>query len=100
MGLGLVGTVLPFFPGLPLIWGAALVYGFNAGWDTSGIIGMSVITALMVAGITAKFALPARGAAETGAPRSTLLVGAVFGAIGFFLVPIIGLPLGAVAGIL
>jgi uncharacterized protein YqgC (DUF456 family) len=100
MGLGLVGTVLPFFPGLPLIWGAALVFGINVGWDTSGVIAMSVITVLMLAGIAAKVVLPARSAAETGAPRSTLVLGALFGVVGFFVVPVVGLPLGAVVGIL
>ena len=99
MLVGLFGTLLPLVPGLPLVWGAAVFYGFHEDWDVTAWTAIVVITLLMLAGIAAKIALPARKLATTGVPRSTLTVGALVGIIGFFVVPVIGLPLGAVAGV-
>ena len=100
MALGLAGTVVPFLPGLPLIWGAALGYGIAVGFGLTGGIAMGAITIAMVLGILAKVVLPKRRAEATGAPRSTVMAGAVGGVIGFFVVPVVGLPLGAIGGVL
>ena len=100
MAIGLVGIVLPFLPGLPLIWGAALAYGLIDGFDAAGIVAMVVITLFLIGGMTAKIIVPKRRATDSGAPSSTLTAGAVLGIIGFFTVPIVGLPLGAAVGVL
>jgi uncharacterized protein len=99
MAVGLFGTLLPFVPGLPLIWGAALVYGLIEGFGPAGWVAMTVITLAAISGMAAKIVLPQRRASAGGAPRSTLIVGGIVGIIGFFVVPIVGLPLGAVAGV-
>ena len=100
MAAGLVGIVLPFIPGLPLIWGAALVYGLVEGFGTTGTVAMIVITLFLIGGVTAKIVVPQRRAAAGGAPNSTLAAGAVLGIVGFFTIPIVGLPLGAALGVL
>jgi uncharacterized protein YqgC (DUF456 family) len=100
MAVGLIGTVFPFVPGLPLIWAAALVYGLVEGFTAAGWIAFVLITTAMGGGIAAKFILPQRRATAAGAPSSTLAVAGILGIIGFFVVPIVGLPLGAVAGVL
>ena len=100
MAVGLVGTLLPFVPGLPLIWVAALGFGVSEGFDSTAWIAMIFITLFMAAGILAKVILPQRRASAAGAPTTTLTFAAVTGVIGFFLIPIVGLPLGAVAGVL
>lgn len=99
MLLGLFGTLAPFVPGLPLIWAAAFAYAFVDGWSSADRTAMAVMTLLMVAGIAAKIVLPARKLAETGVPRSTLMFGALAGVVGFFVIPVVGLPLGAIAGV-
>jgi uncharacterized protein len=99
MAAGLAGTILPFVPGLPLIWGAALAYGLIESFGTVGVVAMIVITVLLVAGVSAKIVVPQRRASAGGAPRSTLILGALAGIVGFFLIPVVGLPLGAVAGV-
>jgi uncharacterized protein len=99
MAVGLIGTVLPFVPGLPLIWGAALVYGLIEGFGITGLVAMAAITVVAIAGMAAKIVLPQRRATTSGAPKSTLLVGSIAGIIGFFVIPIVGLPVGAVAGV-
>ena len=100
MVAGLFGTVIPFVPGLPLIWGAALVYGLNGGFDAAAWIAMIVITILLGIGVAAKIILPQRRLTESGAPRSTLLAGAVGAIVGFFVIPVVGMPVGGVAGVL
>jgi uncharacterized protein YqgC (DUF456 family) len=100
MAVGLLGVVVPLVPGLPLIWLAALVYGLIEGFDVAGVVGMVVITALLVAGIVAKVVIPSQRAVEGGAPRSSIIVAAVTGIIAFFLIPVVGLPVGAVGGLL
>ncbi len=100
MAVGLIGTVLPFVPGLILVWGAALVYGLVAGFGAAGWVAMAVITALLILGIVAGIALPHRRVSEGGAPRATVLAGIAGGIIGFFVIPVIGLPLGAVVAVL
>jgi uncharacterized protein len=100
MAVGLVGTLLPLLPGLALIWAAALAYGLATGFGTVGTVALSLITVLLAASLVAKVVLPQRGARAGGAPPSTLLVGAALGVVGFFAIPVVGLPLGAVLGVL
>ena len=100
MAAGLAGTLVPFLPGLPLIWAAALGYGIATEFGVAGWVAMALISALMAVGILAKVVLPKRRAEQTGAPKSTLTAGAVGGLIGFFAIPIVGLPIGALAGVL
>ena len=100
MAVGLAGTIVPAVPGTPLIWIAALGYGVAVGFGALGIVAMVAITALFAAGVAAKIVLPQRAASAGGAPRSTLVVAGVGGIIGFFVVPIVGFALGAIAGIL
>ena len=99
IAIGVVGTVVPLLPGLLLIIGAALAYGAVDGFGTTGTVAALLIVAIGVAGTIAGFAIPKRAAGAAGAPRSSLLIGALGAVIGFFAVPVIGLPVGGVAGI-
>lgn len=98
MVLGLVGTVLPLLPGLPLIWGAALASFLTVGWSRTATLTMAAVTLLLVGGIAAKYWLPARRAGQTASRRS--LAWAAGGAIvGFFVVPVVGFAIGGVAAL-
>ncbi len=97
---GILGTVLPFFPGLPVVWVAALVYGLMAGFQMGGWVAFGIISVVFAAGMAAGFVLPHRRASAAGAPRSTMVVGLLVGIVGFFVVPVIGLPLGAAGGVM
>ena len=99
MAAGLLGTIVPILPGLLLIWLAAITYGLVEGFGTTGAVAVALITVLMVVGTVAKYVLPKRHGAQAGAGASTLAAACLFGLIGFFVIPIIGLPLGAVAGV-
>ncbi|MDQ4146074.1 MAG: DUF456 domain-containing protein [Actinomycetota bacterium] len=100
MAVGLVGVVFPLIPGLPLIWGAALAFGLIEGFGSIGIAAMALITLILIGGMTAKILVPKKRATAGGAPTSTLAMGALVGIVGFFAIPIVGLPLGAAAGVL
>ena len=100
MVIGVAGTVLPILPGLWLVWAAALAYGLFGGFGIGGWIAMALITGLAAAGTASGIYLPQRRAASIGVPwwgQVAALVGAV---AGFFIVPVIGAPLGFVVGIL
>jgi uncharacterized protein YqgC (DUF456 family) len=100
MAAGLLGTLLPFLPGLPIVWAAALVYGLAAGFEAIGWTLFVLITLVGVTGLILGTVLPHRRAAARGAPASTILAGVVVGLIGFFVIPIVGLPLGAGLGVM
>jgi len=100
MVIGVAGTVLPILPGLWLIWAAALAYALLGGFGIGGWVAMALITGLAAAGTASGIYLPQRKAASIGVPwwgQVLALVGAV---AGFFIVPVIGAPLGFVVGIL
>jgi hypothetical protein len=99
MAVGVAGTIIPLIPGLGLVVVAAAIYGIADGFGTVGAVAMLVIVALGVAGTAAGIVLPGRAALQTGAPRSSLALAAVGAVVGFFVVPVVGLPLGGVLGI-
>jgi uncharacterized protein len=49
MGIGLFGLVIPFFPGIIVIWVSILAYGLVHGFTLSSGILFGVITLLMLA---------------------------------------------------
>lgn len=97
MAAGLIGTIVPLIPGLPIVWGAALLYGLSAGFEGPGWPAMVLITLLAVGGMIAGVVLPHRQLSAGGAPRATVLTAVAGGVAGFFLIPVVGLPIGAVA---
>jgi uncharacterized protein YqgC (DUF456 family) len=98
MLIGLVGVVVPFLPGLALVWGGVLFWAVlrhdTLGWGT-----LAVATALLAAGTIAKYLLPGRRLREAGVPWSTLFLGGVVGVVGFFVIPVVGAVLGFVLGV-
>ena len=99
IAVGVAGTVVPLVPGLGLVAAATLAYGIFEGFGVVGGIAFGIIVALAVAGSAAGIVLPRRAAGGAGAPRSSLLVGALGAVIGFFALPIVGLPVGGAVGI-
>lgn len=98
MAIGLIGVLIPVIPGLLLIGGAGLAWALLADGSGPWIV-FGVMVAVLLVGTVAKYVLPSRSLRQAGAPNSTLLLGALGGIIGFFVIPVIGLIVGAVAGI-
>lgn len=99
MFIGMVGIVLPFVPGLILMWLAALTYGVVGDFHTGGAIAFAIITVLLVAGEVTGFVLPGRAAGKAGAPSLSIVIGAMAACIGFFVIPVFGFPVGGILGI-
>ena len=100
MAVGLIGTVVPVIPGLLLIWGAGLVYGIGAGFDTLGIVVFAVMTLLLGVGMAMSYVLPKRAGERGGAAKSSVRLGMVGAVVGFFVIPVLGLPIGGTLGVL
>ncbi len=88
VGLGLL--IIPIFPGITVIWLAALIYGFITGFDTLGIVVFIFITIGMIAGISADNVLMGAGARQGGASWLTIIVALIAGIAGTVLFPPIG----------
>jgi len=98
MAVGLVGVVIPVIPGLLLVGLASLGWAILADGAGPWIV-FGLMVAVLLVGTIAKYVLPSRTLRQAGAPTSTLVLGAVGGIVGFFAIPVIGLLVGAVAGI-
>jgi uncharacterized protein YqgC (DUF456 family) len=90
MVVGLVLLIVPIFPGITVIWVAALLYGIVTGFDTLGIVIFVLLTLGMVAGISADNVLMGAGARQGGASWLTIIVALIAGIAGTLIFPPIG----------
>ena len=74
MLVGLFGSLVPFFPGLLIIWLAALGYGLIAGFGTLGTVLFILTTLLLVAGMLVDNLLAGYGAFQGGASWLSITV--------------------------
>lgn len=100
MLVGLVGLIIPVFPGLVVIWLAALAYGLATGFETLGIVLFVLITILMLVGAWTDNILMAALARQGGASWWSIILGMVAGLAGTILFPPIGGLIAAPAVIL
>ncbi len=96
--IGLIGIVLVFLPGLLLQVAAVTLWALEdssvVGWI---VLGMTV--ALAVGATILKYMFPQRRLKQEGVPGWILLVAVVVAILGFFLVPVVGAPLGFILAI-
>jgi uncharacterized protein YqgC (DUF456 family) len=95
---GIVGVVVPVLPGDIVIGGAILVWAMVERSAVSWVVAV-VAVAVLVAGHVLTVLVPGRRMTAAGVPRGVLLAGAALGVAGFFLVPVVGLPIGFVLGV-
>jgi uncharacterized protein YqgC (DUF456 family) len=98
IAVGLAGVLIPLLPGPVLIWAGIALWAFDLA-EPSGWVVLAVATAVLALGMVAKYALPGRRLREAGVPWITLAFGVLLGVIGFFVIPILGLPIGFVLGV-
>ncbi len=98
IAVGLVGIVLPMLPGTLLIAVAVVLWAVAVG-STTGWVAAVVALLLLGVGTLVKYLLPGRHLKTQGIPTRTLVAGGVLGVVGFFVVPVVGLPLGFVLGV-
>ena len=98
IAIGLVGIIVPVLPGDILVLVAILVWAGEMGERTAWLIAAAAATVIVVGAIV-KYVVPGRRMKTAGIPNSTLLLGAVLAIVGFFVIPVVGLPVGFVLGI-
>jgi uncharacterized protein YqgC (DUF456 family) len=96
--VGIVGTVVPVLPGDLLVGGAVLVWAVAEHSTLSWVVAAAAVVVLVL-GHVLTFLVPGRQMSAAGIPTSVLVLGGVIGIVGFFLVPVVGLPLGFVLGV-
>lgn len=96
--IGLAGIVIPLLPGSILVAAAILIWALDRG-QTDGWLVFAGCAALIAVGAVAKYLIPGRRLQRSGVSQRSLLMGAVLGVAGFFVIPFVGLPLGFVAGV-
>ena len=93
--VGMIGIVLPVLPGLLLTLLAVLIWAVSTGGSTAwGLFALAAV--VYVAGVAAQFLLPGRRLKAQGIGMGTLLMAVLGGIIGFFVIPVVGLPVGFV----
>ena len=89
---------------MPLLPGTLLVFGAIAVWavienNVTAWVTLGVVTALLGAAILVKYMWPMKRMRAADVRTLSLVVGAVLGIIGFFVIPVLGLVIGFVLGV-
>jgi len=95
MIVGTVGIIVPVLPGLLLVWGATLVWAFERQ-DGPGWLVFGIATLLYAVGLVAQYLVPGRRMKTAGVDGVIVAVALVVAVVGFFVVPVVGGPLGFV----
>jgi uncharacterized protein YqgC (DUF456 family) len=98
IAVGLVGVVVQVLPGSLIILGAVLVWAGETGGAVAWVTFAVGVLAIGAASV-GKYLLAGRHLKTAGVRNSTLVWGGVLGVVGFFVVPVVGLPLGFVLGV-
>ena len=96
MFIGLLGAIVPGFPDIVLIWGAALGYGLYMGWGERGIWLFGLISLLGLAGLFTELWVSGTGARMGGASIRAIFAGIALG----FVALLLSGPVGGVIGLL
>lgn len=98
IAVGLVGTIIQLYPGLPII---VLAIGIWAGFTGTAAAWwiFAAAAAVVVTAYVLSFVLPAKFMRDEGTPWSALSIGIILAFIGFFVIPVIGMPIGFVVGV-
>ena len=97
--IGLIGTVLPALPGLPLVFGGMLMAAWTGDFQQVGIPMLVVLGILTLLSLGIDLWATALGAKRVGASRKAV-IGAVLGTVGGLAFGPLGLVLGPFAGAL
>lgn len=96
---GFIGIVVPVVPGLFLMVAAALWWAIADGGGLGHWFVFGMIVVLAAGGTALKYMIPAKSSAEAGTPTETLVLAFGLAIVGFFVIPVIGAPIGFVLGI-
>jgi uncharacterized protein YqgC (DUF456 family) len=95
-----IGLIIPIFPGLNIIWVAALGWGIYKGFAWPGWLWFAILTVLMILGNLSDNVFISGKARVSGASWWSIIVGNLAGIAGAILLPPLGGLLFAVLGVL
>jgi uncharacterized protein len=98
IALGLVGIVVPLLPGAILVIAAIGVWAYVEGGAVAWTV-FGVAAALFVVSAVIKYTWPVKRMRAAQVRTSVLLAGGAAGLVGFFVIPVLGLLVGFVAGV-
>ena len=90
MAVGLLGMVLPIYPGVTIIWAAMLIHGLATSFATLEIWVLIVISLLAIAGTMVDNVLMGGKARQAGASWTSIAGALLGGLIGTFAFPPLG----------
>jgi uncharacterized protein YqgC (DUF456 family) len=96
--VGLVGIVLPVIPGSIIVAAAITLWAYATGGTAAWLVLSIAVALLVVAGI-AKWLVAERHLRDAGVARSSMVIGGLSAIVGFFVIPVIGLLIGFLAGV-
>lgn len=94
---GLAGIVLPVLPGLLVEVAAVVLWAGVEGGGRAWTVAIAAAALALVSQVV-KYVIPGRRMREAGIPRRTLYIAGLLAIVGFFVIPVIGLPIGFVGG--
>lgn len=97
--VGLLGTVLPALPGLPLVFAGMLLAAWAGDFQQIGVVTLVVLGVMTLLSLGIDFWATAVGAKRVGASRKAV-VGAVLGTVGGLFFGPVGVFVGPFAGAL
>jgi uncharacterized protein YqgC (DUF456 family) len=99
--IGLIGTVLPALPGLPLVFAGMLLAAWAGGFEQVSVATVVVLGLLTLMSLAIDFWATAHGAKRVGASRLAIIgaivgtfAGLLFGPVGIFVGPFAGALVG------
>ena len=98
--VGVAGTVIPVLPGSFLIGLSLLAWAIWGGAGTTGWVVFGIGMVFVLAGMAASAVLTGRKLKQHSIPNRSVVVGLVFGVVGMFIIPVVGLFIGFAAGLL
>lgn len=98
MLVGTLGIVVPVLPGLLLVWAGALVWAIEQQTQTGWIV-LGIATVAYAVGLASQYVFPGRRMKAAGIRSRTILIALAVGVVGFFVIPVVGGPLGFVGTI-
>lgn len=98
MVIGLVGTLIPILPGLPLIYFAFLIYGLLTHWQDYGIPFMLIWGMITFLLVIIDYYAGALGAKKYGASSAGIWGAVIGGILGVIFLGFLGIILGPIFG--
>lgn len=95
--IGLIGAVIQIYPGSLILLAGVLVWCFFTGGSVAWWVG-GIATVAVAGAYLWRFLFSWKYLLAAGVPTRSQVVGGLAGVVGFFVIPVIGLVIGFIAG--